>query len=387
MRFSPRQLARGRGQAPPPAPPSGAYDWYPALDLDIIPFNVAAGDWGAQNTVKVATGPTTTSTGTAGTPTQLIDACNTPGTEVTLSDDIDGASVSTGNITDVVVVVPTDAKLLRPIFGRATAPFRQITRLHIRGDVAGTFGGGQSHQMRFFGPIDDLVIGGFNASGPGGNNGAINIQKNSGGACRRLAIHNMRGNCGGYFLLCNIDDPVIAGCSVLTAQDTVTPVEAWGFRFSRDTLGNVIEFGNDVRASTARLGLTNNVYHRSRRHPNPGALYSWAYGNTYVDRVESRIFLIDAAFGGGTGILNGAWFQQNLVIATGGIPDCQIKDAAYGRITDNTFQSDEFLSSANLNLGPLVTDGVKTPNTFEALPGSDPAWGAAGDPSSIDWTV
>lgn len=389
--FGMMAIVTGRGKAPLAGGGSSLYTWYPSLDKNTIPFHAAAGNWGAQSQIQEASGPTITSTANASTGAELATACYTPGTRVTLTADIDGAVLNGGTIQDVEVVIPTGRKLLRTAFGNAGGT-RQITRLRLRGDTLGAFGGGQVHEVDFYGPIDDLIVEGVNMSGPGGNNGAISVQKNAGGPCRRMAIHNVRANCGGYFLLANIDDVVIAGCSLLTAQDTVSPVEAWGNRWSRDTLGNVIEYANDIRASTARGGGANNTYHRSRRHPNPGALYHWCTNNTFIDRVQSRIFLIDAAFGSGTGTLNGAWFDSNLVIATyasgANGRECHIKDATYGRITNNTFQSDQFTSTTQLTLGTPVTDGDKTTgNVFQSLPGSDPAWGAAGDPSAIDWTV
>jgi hypothetical protein len=267
-----------------------------------------------------------------------------------------------------------------------------VQRLRFRGSTLGSFSGGQINNITFTADFEDLIFDGIQLSGPEGtdNSAAIVINgDDQGRQGRRLAIHNVRANCGGGFYMGATDDLVVCNNSILTAQGTTDPVDAWGFRQAGG--GNHVFYANDIRASTARGGTTNNVYHRLRISPYPTSRYYWAKSNTLVDRVQSRILIIDAAFGGGTGTLEGAWFESNLVVgsyaAGSNGAEINITDATYARIINNTIQSNIITSVANITLGAPVTNGDKTTgNVFESLPGSDPAWGAVGDPSGIDWT-
>jgi hypothetical protein len=396
--------ARGRGRAR--GVPSGGgggggtdpYEWFASFDKNLFPPHSASGGWGVQRAIQVAAPPVTTDTGTAGTATQLQDACYTPGTAVTLTDVIAGVSISGANVTDVDVIIPEGTGIIstslatRPQLGRSASPFRTVRRMRFRGSTLGTFSGGQIHNLQVHGDVQDLIFDGIALSGPDGTSGsnAVHLAVANSISPSRIAFHNVRAKCGGGFLLAVAGDITLANCSIMTADGTADPVDGWGLRLSANCTGNQIIYGCDIRASTARGGGANNTYHRIRTHPNAGLYHIWAYNTTFIDRVQARIFLVDAAFGGGTGTLDGAWFDNNLVIATyasgANGRELNITDALYARITNNTFQSDQFTSTTHLTLGAPVTDGDKTTgNVFESLPGSDPAWGAAGDPSAIDW--
>lgn len=384
------------------APSADPYLWYPALDLSTIPFHAAAGDWGPQRTIQEAAAPVTTSSGTAGTTTQFRDALLTPGTQVTLTDFITGATVNNSGavIRDIDVIVPPGTGLLgqfatsnAPTIGRYSGPsYSTIERLRFRGNTVGSFSGGQIHNLTITSDFSDLILDGLQLSGPEGsdNSAAIVISgDDQGRQGSRIAIHNCRANCGGGFYIGGTADLVACNNSILTAQGTTDPVDAWGFRQSGT--GSHIFYANDIRASTARGGTTNNVYHRLRISPFTNSRYYWAKNNVLVDRVQCRILIVDAAFGSGNGTLEGAWFEDNLVVgtyasgATGA--ELRITDATYARIINNTIQSNIITSTTNITLGAPVTNGDKTTgNVFESLPGSDPVWTAVGDPSGIDWT-
>lgn len=386
-------LANGAGGTDP-------YIWFPALDLNTIPFHVAAGAWGSHSPIQEAAAPVTTSSGTAGTTTQFRDALLTPGTEVTLTDFITGASVSDSGavIRDIDVIVPTGTGLLgefstsnAPSIGRYSGPsYSTIERLRFRGSTVGSFSGGQIHNITFLSDFSDVIFDGVQLSGPEGTNNSAAIVitgDDQGRQGSRIAIHNVRANCGGGFYIGGTSDLIACNNAILTAQGTTDPVDAWGFRQSGT--GSHVFYGNDIRASTARAGTTNNVYHRLRISPFIGSRYYWVKNNVIVDRVEGRILIVDAEFGSGDGTLEGAWFESNLVIASQVVTgnELRITDATYARIINNTIQSDVITSTANITLGAPVTDGDKTTgNVFESLPGSDPSWTAVGDPSGIDWT-
>lgn len=381
-------------------PPSGAepYTWFPSLNKNTIPFHVAAGAWGTHRPIQEAAAPVTTSTGTAGTIAQLQAACYTPETAVTLTDVISGAVLLNGNnIRDVDVIMPNGTGIIAtsigaaPTLGRVVAPYRTIQRLRFRGSTPGSFSGGRIHNMTVFGSFEDLIFDGIQLSGPEGTNNSAALTFSGDDLQRqgvRLAIHNCRANCGGGFLIGATENNIFCNNSILTAQGTTDPVDAWGFRMNG--LGHNIFYGNDIRASTARAGTSNLTYHRLRFSPKPSAYYLWATNNTLVDRVEGRILVVRSSLesppSGGT--FEGAWFDNNLVIATQVVSgtELSITDATYARITNNTIQSNIITSPAGITLGGPVTNGDKTTgNVFQALPGSDPAWGAVGDPSGVTW--
>jgi len=132
----------------------------------------------------------------------------------------------------------------------------------------------------------------------------------------------------------------------------------------------------------------NNSHHRWRVHPDPGLDYTWLYLTTLINRVERQATWFDAPSGTGTGIQRAGWIDNchmvlgNTASIIGGI-DGPSQEYAY--VTNNLIESDTILSAADISMSGTVLT-TKTPNTFTgSLPGSDPAWGGAGDPSGISW--
>jgi hypothetical protein len=367
------------------APASGdPYTWYSSFNKNDFPPHAAAGTFGSQSTVKEAAAPTGTMTDvTAANATELATHLYTPNRRITLTGSITSGGFNDGNIADVDIIL--NGQLVADNFFGAGDGSTTINRLRFRGGAVGAFGTGQFHHNYFFGSSaagsSDLIIEGCNASGPGGNAYAIVTGFN----WERVALHNIRAHCGGYFYIGTASDTTITKCSILTGVDTVSQVEAWGIRFSHEALGNLIVYDCDIRSSTNR---TNQAYHRIRAHPDPGLDYIWVDSNTLIDRVQTRIFWVDAAAGTGTGDAVATWFTNNTIVAAttdSSTPAIEGGDQARAFITGNAFQSDTFLSDSNIALnGSTAT--TKSGNTYAGLPGSDPAWGAAGDPTGIDWT-
>jgi hypothetical protein len=111
--------------------------------------------------------------------------------------------------------------------------------------------------------------------------------------------------------------------------------------------------------------------------------------------VEARIFEVNSGMGDSGndwGDHAAVWFVDNTVIATSPAgSSVRIGDADYSIITGNDFQSDRITSSANLSVSADGTESsagenpTLSPNTYSSLPGSDPSWGAAGDPTGLTW--
>lgn len=375
-----------------PAASSDPFTWFPALDKADIQFHAGAGEWGVQSTIKESAAPALTSTGTAGTPTQLRDALFTEGVSVALSDDISGLVASGSPILNNEIILPTGSKLISPTFGA-------FDRLRIRGDNLGTYGGGQIHNLRMdLASFADLVIDGIDSSG---TFDLACMALGPGAGSLRAAIVNCRISASGFAIGSTCGDIVIAGCSIITGMDTAaqnspTNEEAYGFRAYFETNGNIIFYRNDVRSNPARSVSS---HARMRCHPDAGIEYIWVDSNRFIDRVEHHIFNVNASDGGGSGSSIATWFTHNEIISdgTGTAPSADTpklfgssQSRAY--IQHNVFKSSGFTNNGTITLSGSVAT-TKDNNTFESLPVTDPAWSAAiangaipgtGDPSSIN---
>jgi hypothetical protein len=365
-------------------PGTDPYTWFTSLDKNIIPFHAGSGVWGSQSQIVEAAAPTGTMVDvTAANAAELATHIYTANRRITLTGNITNGTFNAGNITDVDIIVPPGIVMNSTTFGRFDGS-RTITRLRVRGNTVGSYSGGQVHRTYIFGPANDVIFDGVAMSGRGGNEYALVM----GFSNNRLAVTNVRAQCGGYFYIGTTSNATFTNCSILTGVDTVSQLEAWGIRFSHEALGNLLVYGCDIRSSTNR---TTQAYHRIRCHPDPGLNYVWVHGNTLVDRVENRIFWCDAAAGTGTGDALGVWFTGNNIVATrtaSQVPDISGADTNYAYVQDNTFQSNTFLSDSNISLTGITNGSAgRSGNVYQSLPGSDPAWGAAGDPTGINWNI
>ena len=110
---------------------------------------------------------------------------------------------------------------------------------------------------------------------------------------------------------------------------------------------------------------------------------------------------VDAAAGGGTSTAANTYVTHNEIISTGTgtagsatVPKLYGGDQVNAIITNNVFKSDDFASDSDIFMSG-TSSTTKSGNTYQSLPGSDPAWGAAladsstpgaGDPTGLDWT-
>jgi hypothetical protein len=369
------------------------YTWFTALDKATIPFHAGAGTWGAQSTIKEPSAPTITSFGTASNPTQLRDALATGGVQVTLTANISASAYNVA-ITDSEIIIPPGIVLYSPTFG---GTLNQVNRLRVRGETVGSFSGGQVDHFNLFGTGADIIVDGIALSGDE-DIYAMNLGPAAG--FNRGAVVNCRIASGGFGIGSTCGDLVVAGCSIITGLSWpwTTNDEAYAIRAYFETNGNVVIFGNELRSNPTREDST---HARFRAHPDSGIEYIWAAQNRFVERVENWIFWVDAAAGGGSGDAIATWVVNNEIISDGtgtsgsaSTPKLTGGDQVRAYIQDNVFKSSDFASDTDISMTGS-TSTTKSGNTYESLPGSDPAWGAsiaggftpgAGDPTGIDWT-
>ncbi len=377
------------------------YSWFPSFDKNDFPPHAASGFWGASSPIEEAIAPTTTTSVNVATFAELEAAYAAGGRHITLTASIEGTDGSGLNLgestTDTRITVPSPYRLAYIDFGNVGAgpgyP-HSINRLKFDGT-------GQLHHVRFNCATgsSDLIFDGINMTGPAftapeGNRGAVLIDAwyHVDTPINRVAFTSVKAACGGWFYAGHVQNLTVVNCSIITGLAAGNQ-EAWGFRHY--PVQNAVFWGNDIRTATVR---TQDVYHRIRLHVNynfPNGALPWISNNTFVDRVEARIFEVNSGMGDSGndwGDHAAVWFVDNTVVATSPAgSSMRIGDADYSIITGNDFQSDRITSSANLSVSADGTESsagenpTLSPNTYSSLPGSDPSWGAAGDPTGLTW--
>lgn len=371
---------------------SNLYDWYPALNLDDAPITISVAD-GPQ-------GPFTDVTATNAT--ELATHIYTPGNRIHITANIGSSSFTAGDIQDVDIVLHSGV-LWGATGGTVTlgsGASSTLTRVRIRGETVGSYSGGQIHALQIFGEGSDVIIDGVGVTGPV-TQGAISFGNLSAPYIQRAAITNCRINCGGYGIVNTAADLTITGCSIYTGNDLAFPPtddEAYAIRNYFMADGNIVVYGCELRSNPNR---TESSHSRFRCHPDPGIASIWAGNNRFIDRVENHIMWVDAAAGGGTSTAANTYVTHNEIISTGTgtagsatVPKLYGGDQVNAIITNNVFKSDDFASDSDIFMSG-TSSTTKSGNTYQSLPGSDPAWGAAladsstpgaGDPTGLDWT-
>lgn len=339
---------------------------------------------------------------TAANATELATHIYTPNRRITLTANIGASTFVAGNIQDVEIIVPPGIRW-GATGGSVTlgnASSSTLTRVRIRGNTVGTFSGGQIHAIQINGAGSSVILDGLSLTGPV-TQGAVSFGSLTAPYIQRAAITNCRINCGGYGIVNTAADLTIAGCSIYTGNDLAFPPsddEAYAIRNYFMADGNIVVYGCELRSNPNR---TESAHSRFRCHPDPGIASIWAGNNRFVERVENHIIWVDAAAGGGTSDALNTYVTNNEIISTGTgtagsatVPKLYGGDQINAYIQNNVFKSNHFTSDSSIFMTG-TTSTTKSGNTYEALPGSDPAWGAAlasgltpgaGDPTSLDWT-
>jgi hypothetical protein len=395
--------SRGAGGTAP-------YTWYSALDLNTVPWYTASGAWGSQYTITAPTAPTAPTAVTVTTCAGLVSAMEAGGRTITVEngttiDCSSGSNAIGPTVTDVDVIIQPGAVLKNILLGESFGS-NQITinRVRFRGTTVGQHSGGQLHNLDIVGTgnvnslANDIILDGIDITGGNSTDvtatNAVNLQIWG----SRLAVVYCRVAAGGEFYIGGLGDSVFAGNSILTALTNPETVEdeSWAIRVTARATGAHILYQNDIRAATP--GRTN-VFHRYRIHPGPeGAGHFWAADNTLVDRVEARIFWVNAdADSSAHGWLESFITDGNRIYAGGTAMSYYSESALYVLHQNNVIRATFAVSDTSLvvcatincsdetppGLSPTV---VKTGNTYPTNT-ADPAWGAQGDPSGLNWNI
>ncbi len=350
---------------------------YSALDMAHVPFHNGAGAWGAQLAFQTAAPPTITSDVNVASGAELSAALAVNGRRATLTANITSGSAQGFDITDNEIVVPNGFLLANFVIGTFSPATENTTRLRIT-KASGDSIGGQVHELTMFGAsAQDIIIDGLQLSADTSGN-AIPVYIDCPTTSRHAYLRNqMISAIATYGYGC--EHLLICGNSAYHDANATGDAGDWGFRISSP--GASIFFQNEVRG---------NSYAPLRWHPRNGSAlqYGWAAENRFVSLVEGRTFDCHDTAGtsGYPNNIDAIWMLNNtFYVDNDFVQLTQRNDASpavdYFRINGNTVYG----SAGTFGDGGAA-DGDVTGNTYNATLGTVPAWGAAGDPTGIDWT-
>jgi hypothetical protein len=367
-------VASGGGSGTDPNP------LYSALDMNTIPFHVGAGAWGAQLVFQTASLPTITSDVNVATGAELSAALAVNGRRATLTANITSGSAQGFDITDNEIVVPNGFLLSGFVIGTFSPATEVTTRLRIT-KASGDTIGGQVHELTMFGATaQDIIIDGLQLSADTSGN-AIPIYIDCPTTTRHAFLRNrIISAVATYGYGC--EHLLICGNSAYHDANNTGDGGDWGFRISSP--GASIFFQNDVRG---------NSYAPLRYHPRNGSAlqYAWAKSNTFVSHDVAGGRVIDTHDTAGTSgypnNIDAVWFLDNTFYVDQPMTELTTRDDAsaaadYVRKTGSTVYG----SNGPFGSGGASDADVTTGNTFNVTNPGEPAWGAAGDPTGIDWT-
>lgn len=378
-----------------PAGVADPYDWYPALDLNDVPFHTAAGSWGAQQTVQAVVEPTITRSVTVTTEADLASALAITGSRVYADFSTTNDLALTGSKTDVELIIPSGRSFRGIVIG-SFAQAATLTRVRVRGGTLGQFSGGTiGGNLTFLANthtdihVDGVQFASLNADSAGV---VTSFYDTSSPLATRFAITNTRSHCeeAAHYVYAN--HFVFAGNTTFTGRNpdvSNASSEAWCIRGRGSP---VLIYDNYLRGQK---------FHRARVAPTvtfDDPQYSWVSGNTFVDLRQARIWNATANADDNAPVTPGAnrytdatWFVDNAVYAeasdgSGLAPNIEGDNVAtYLRFTGNSFYGDFAQSTLNTaSSASAATDkDVSTGNSFNAIQ-APPAWNRAGDPTGVD---
>jgi hypothetical protein len=358
-----------------------AYEWYSALDLSEIPFHTGSGDWGSQRAVTAPDAPSTTTSVNVTTESEFVAAYEANARQITVIADLSNCDCRGGVlVNDVDIIINSGVTVRNMYLGNASGT-SGTRRVRVRGPTVGSHSGGQVHQLWFTDWWTDIIVDGIDWSGYGLVGGDATVAGYVGfSEVGKVALVNNRIATGSAFMIGVTPQMfVAAGNSILTGLKTPRPTagqdEAWHFRINVGTNGTVVLAHNDLRGSR---------YDQIRIHPTGSTSGNGGYvyigRNLSVDNGEGKMLWVDAAAASQTGKVNGVWYHNNRVYASGGT-HFESNDSMYFSRLDNTFRGS--YTSGAISISGATNGNVSSGDQFLTAT-SDPAWEGAGDASLVD---
>jgi len=370
----------------PYTPPDSTdpYLWFPALDLNRIPWHVGAGGWGAQVPLQTPAAPTTTRQVTVHTSGNFGTEAAVAGSEITIGTGWPASTTVQINASDIDVIVPEGVSV-GPILVSGTR-----ARVRVRGEVVGEHSGGKVSQFRdnWDKSTTDVIVDGIDIDGSGFTQGTLESHVNLRLNGTRVAVVNVRGLSSGMCMLGDSRHMVVAGCSFFhgaaTRADNGHP-EGWGIR---QNAGPFVFFDSQIRGGR---------YHNIRMHANyeDGSELAWIADSDFVSLSEARVLNMwnhttDATAVGTASIVDNCRIYTHS--ATGcGLPFNLIASCEYSRVRNCQFFGSGGLgvgSQSYLNTQAAAAQGTPgdhdwTVNNSFASYTAAPTWRGPGDPTAI----
>lgn len=362
---------------------SGAdpYPLYTSFDRNDIPWHAAAGVWGAQVPLQAPATPNTTATVDVTTTGGFISAIQTGARVVRVMSNIgDATGVTPGNDTDIVIMPGVRVGTLQ--FSGA------FSRLRIRGPVVGMYSGGSiakwGSNAATGTPQTDIIFDGIGISGSGGGDGFV-IQPHFG--IDRMAILNCRIRAGvAIAFMSSVRHLFVANTSAIAGVNG--PGVTWGFRHDDD--GPIVFVDVDFRTPFAP-GV--GAYHRIRSKPPTGQTsgkHFYVDDSVFVDSGQSTFLWANLTSASQASDRHSSMIVRRVRTYSGGAGgNGTIYPEAVGLYAEVTggqyFGRPSVGDLASSESGSLAATKNFSNNQFFAYAG-DPAWTAAGDPTSLPMT-
>lgn len=291
-------LASGGGSDP--------YPWYPALDLNTIPFHQAAGVWGPRQIIQAPAAPVITAGSVnVSTPAALIAAAATPGRVINVTASMgDVFMIQIGTIRDLDIVLQAGVHIGNLYIG-STFFGDTVQRVRVRAADGVSATNCSVNYITGGGTVmEDLIFSGIGIRGRG-TAGIYLIGVN------RMCFVNCVGRSDQEFALIGPTHCVIAGCNFASGfeRDQFGDSVRWGLRAGGAEGGT----GPYVIVNTRSESLSvvgDRSYHRIRFHPRVGGgqSYFYAANNTLVDSSEARGLWVEViGANGASDTITAAW--------------------------------------------------------------------------------
>lgn len=357
------------------------FSGFTAFDRNLVPFHTGSGPWGAQRTITPAPRATGGTVVNVATPSEFEVAARTANRTVRLTANIDSPVLNGGDDITNLIVDLNGFVLSRPAFLLPSNVTTNRRILFVNGSTRGSFSGGQLHQPLLGGNYDSIVLDGIGLTGSGltGGDSTNAITINGSEFVNYFEVIACRVNSGAAgFLIGNYANATFLGNSIQTGLLDAPPGdEAWGMRFGIERACNTVIAYNEVRGRR---------FHKVRLAPKAASLaaYAWIGYNRFVDQGEGKLLWVDAFAGGGvtaTHQMAAVWLTNNTNDLNGTLNSIESNDADYFYHLNSIYYGNYSAGNVLINNEILETTSGVSYNAFRTIP----AWGAAGDPSALDW--
>lgn len=365
------------------------YPWYPALDLNQIPFHVGAGTHGAQQVIEAPSAPVNSNGSTSVSTVSAFEAAaGTTGRIINVTASMGDVFLDDSTLHDLDIVLGSGVHIGTLSIGNGveSGSPSSVQRIRIRAADGVSATQCSVNALRSNGSVvQDLIFDGIGMRGRGAAPFYMTLPN-------RVAMVNCVARADQELALIGPTNFVIAGCNFASGYepDPGGSATRWTLRAGAGEggTGPFIVYNSRIESLS---GVGDRSYHRLRFHPRVGGgqMYLWASNNVYVDSREARGVWVElVGINNLTDRVTSAWAINSTAYLR------YLNSGAYysesyslqavqnvARATGVTFYGDLTLTDQQgVNATSLAADADHTTGcTFNAWQ-DPPAWGGPGSP-------